>query len=317
MSEKISIIIPIYNEEKNIQPLCDEIFDVLKKDFSSFYSEIIIVNDWSTDSSWSKICEIKDKKKENIKAINLQKNYGQSTALDVGFWYANWDYIVTLDWDWQDNPHEIKKLYDKLKKEELDVVAWRRKERKDKLQVRIITRMARFFRKMLINDKIHDSWCTLRIYKKECIAQLHLRWEMHRYILEILQIKWYRVSEVEVEHRARRYWKSKYNWEKTIKGFIDLLYIRFIAKYQSRPLHLFWGVGILSFLIWFFSFCFSFYEKIFHNLSLNRNGFFLLWVFLIQTWIMIFIFWIVIDILMRIYHNSWEEKAVLIKEIKE
>ena len=317
MSEKISIIIPIYNEEKNIQPLCDEIFDVLKKDFSSFQSEIIVVNDWSTDGSWSKICEIKDKKKENIKAINLQKNYGQSTALDVGFRYANWDYIVTLDWDWQDNPHEIKKLYDKLKKDNLDVVAWRRKERKDKLQVRIITKLARFFRKMLINDKIHDSWCTLRIYKKECIKQLHLRWEMHRYILEILQIKWYRVLEVEVEHRARKYWKSKYNWEKTIKGFIDLLYIRFIAKYQSRPLHLFWGVGILSFFIWFFSFCFSFYEKIFHNLSLNRNGFFLLWVFLIQTWIMIFIFWILIDILIRIYHNSWEEKAVLIKEIKE
>lgn len=317
MSEKISIIIPIYNEEKNIQPLCDEIFDVLKKDFSSFQSEIIIVNDWSTDGSWSKICEIKDKKKENIKAINLQKNYGQSTALDVGFGYANWDYIVTLDWDWQDNPHEIKKLYDKLKKDNLDVVAWRRKERKDKLQVRIITKLARFFRKMLINDKIHDSWCTLRIYKKECIKQLHLRGEMHRYILEILQIKWYRISEVEVEHRARRYGKSKYNWEKTIKGFIDLLYIRFIAKYQSRPLHLFWSVGILSLLIWFISFCFSFYEKIFHNLSLNRNGFFLLWVFLIQTWIMIFIFWILIDILIRIYHNSWEEKAVLIKEIKE
>jgi hypothetical protein len=140
---------------------------------------------------------------------------------------------------------------------------------------------------------------------------------MHRYILEILQIKWYRVSEVEVEHRARKYWKSKYNWEKTIKGLIDLLYIRFIAKYQSRPLHLFWFIWLSTFLLGIISFIYSIYAKIVLWLSLNRSGFFLLWVFLIQTWIMIFIFWIVIDILIRIYYNSWNERRYTIKEIIE
>lgn len=314
--EKLSVIIPLYNESGNITPLYNEILSSINNDFPSHKYEIIFINDWSTDNSREEICNIQENN-ENIIAINLQRNYGQATALQVWFENCNWDLIVTLDWDLQNDPKDIKKLYDKMQKEWLDIVTWWRKKRKDKISIKIITKCARFFRKMLINDTIHDSGCTLRIYKKECINELHLRWEIHRYIVEILKIKWFKIWEIEVNHRARTYWKSKYNRQKSTKWFIDLLYIRFIAKYQSRPLHLFWGIWIVTFCIWIVSFFFSIYQKIFWWLSINRSGWFLVWIFLIQTWIMIFIFWIIIDILIRNYYSTSKERRYIIKEIKK
>ena len=314
--KRLSIIIPVYNEENNIYPLYNEIQNTLNQDFSHFNYEILFINDWSTDNSRHEICNIQ-KINKSIIAINLQRNYGQATALQIWFENCSGDLIITLDWDWQNNPKDIKKLYDKMNKEWLDIITWRRKNRKDKPSIKIITKCAKFFRKLFINDKIHDSGCTLRIYKKECINELNLRWEMHRYIVEILKIKWYKIWELEVNHRARIHWKSKYNWEKSTKWFIDLLYIRFIAKYQSRPLHLFGWVGLGTFFVWLLSFLFSIYQKIWWWLSINRSGRFLVWVFLIQTWIMIFIFWIIIDILIRNYYNTSDEKMYIIKEIKK
>ena len=311
--KSLSIIIPIYNEEENISSLIFEIEQTINSDFSDFKYEIILVNDWSSDHSRQEICNI-HKNNKNIVAINLQRNYGQATALQVWFENCNGDVIITLDWDWQNDPKDIKKLYDKMQNEWLDVVAWRRKMRKDPFSIKIITNCARFFRKIFINDNIHDSGCTLRMYRKECTNELHLWWEMHRYITEILKIKWYKIWEIKVNHRARLYGKSKYNLTKSAKWFIDLLYIRFIAKYQSRPLHLFGWIGIITFIIWSFSFLFSIYQKIWWWLSINRSWWFLVWVFLIQTGIMIFIFWIMIDILIRNYYNTSEEKRYIIKE---
>ncbi len=317
MKKSLSIVIPLYNEEWNILPLFHEIVDVMNKDFSDFSYEIIFVNDGSKDNTRKEMEKIKNDNLEKWKliAINLQRNYGQSTALAVWFQESTGDIIVTLDWDNQNDPKDIRRLYDKMQKDWLDVVGWWRKERKDPLSVKIITKCSRFFRNLLIGDKIHDSWCTLRIYKKSCINDLHLWWEMHRYIAEILTIKWYNVWEVFVNHRARTSWVSKYTRKKSIKGFIDLLYIWFIAKYQSRPLHLFWWIGLLTFFVGVLSFLFSVYQKIWWWLSINRSWYFLVWVFLIQTGIMIFIFWIIIDILIRIYYNTWSESRYKIKEI--
>lgn len=313
--EKISVIIPLYNEEWNIIPLFSEIQEVLVSDFKWHDYEIILVNDWSTDKTWENLKRIKEDNQWTIIVITLQRNYGQSIALEAWFKNCLWDIVVTLDGDWQNDPKDIKRLYDNLNNEWLDVVAWWRESRKDSFVVKVITKCARFFRNLFINDKIHDSGCTLRIYRKECIEDIHLWGEMHRYIAEILTIKWYKVWEIQVHHRKRVHWTSKYTWKKSIKWFIDLIYIRFIAKYQSRPLHLFWWIWLLTFFVWLISFFFSIYQKILWWLSINRSWYFLVWVFLIQTGIMIFIFWIIIDILIRIYHNGWTEKRYKIKGI--
>jgi glycosyltransferase involved in cell wall biosynthesis len=314
--KNFSIIIPIYNESGNIIPLYDEIYKSMTQDFPKFDFEIIFVNDWSTDNSRNEICNIQQNNKDII-AINLQRNYGQSTALQVWFENCSGDLIITLDWDGQNDPKDIKKMYEKMQQENLDVIAWRRKERKDRISIRIISKCASWLRRLFINDKIHDSGCTLRIYKKECINELCLWGEMHRYITEILKIKWYKIWEIETNHRDRFLWVSKYNRKKSTKWFIDLLYIWFIAKYQSRPLHLFWWVWIITFLVWLFSFLLSICQKIWWWLSINRNGYFLVWVFLIQTWVMIFIFGIIIDILIRNYYNTSGEKRFIIKDIKK
>lgn len=311
----LSIIIPVCNEEKNISLLYNEILGVMKDDFLWYLYEIIIINDGSSDKTREEMKSLRSLSKDNLILINTQRNYGQSIALDIGFKYAKWDIIFTIDWDGQNDPRDMKKLYNEMSLKWFDVVVGWRKKRKDKLSIKFITVIARFFRKMFINDYIHDSWCTLRVYKKKCIDELVLWWEMHRYIVSILEIKGFSIGEIIVNHRQRKWWRSKYSLTKSLKGFIDLLYVWFISKYQSRPLHLFWWLGIFTFFLWLFSFLFSVYEKVFYNLSLNRNGLFLLWVFLIQTWLMIFIFWIVIDILIRLYYSNWSEKRYLIKEI--
>ena len=313
MTQKISVVVPFYNEEWNILNLCEEITQALKQDFSDFENEIILVNDGSSDKTRDEIVLAK-KKYQNIIAIGLQRNYGQSIGLDAGLRAVSGDIVVTLDGDGQNDPKDIIKLYDKMEKEHLDVVAGRRKKRKDPLWMRIVTRCARFLRWKFIKDGVHDSGCTLRVYRAKTVANLTLWGEMHRYIIAILKIQWFKIGELQVNHRVREFGVTKYNWKKSIKWFVDLLYVWFIAKYQSRPLHLFGFVGLASFGLGSLSMLYSFAQKIWLWISINRSGYFLVGVFMIQTGIMIFIFGIIIDILLRTYYQSSKEPRYIIKE---
>lgn len=313
MKQKISVIIPFYNEEGNIIPLYEKVKSSLKKDFTIFNYEIIMVNDWSSDNTWKEIidCNKSDKK---VIWVNLNKNYWQAVAMDVWFQRTTWDYIVSLDWDWQNDPSDMIKLYEKLISENLDVVAWWREKRKDPTWMLVITKVARFLRKIMINDWVHDSWCTLRVYKKDVIKNLYLWAEMHRYIVAIAKINWYKVWELKVLHHKRTIWESKYNWYKSVKWLIDLFYIWFIAKYNSRPLHLFWTAWIINFFIWFLFLTDSFYQKIFLWVSLNKSWSLLIWIFLTQIWVILFIFWIIIDLLIKTYYNGSRDKRYIIRE---
>lgn len=312
-NKKISVVIPFYNESWNIFPICNEIIEVLKTDFANQEYEIIMVNDWSSDNTWNEIKDCKENHK-NIIWINLNRNYGQSIAMDAWLQKASWEIIVTLDGDGQNDPKDIKRLYDEMLEKDLDLVAWWRQKRKDPTWMLFITRTARFLRKVMINDWVHDSGCTLRVYKKQVIDNLYLWAEMHRYIIAISKVNWFRVWELVVNHRARTLWKSKYNWKKSIKWLIDLFYIWFITKYESRPLHLFWFIWMLNFFLWSLFLAYSFYEKIFEWLSLNRSWWLILWIFLVQIWIVIFIFWMIIDIMIRNYYNTSRDKRYIVRE---
>ena len=314
MSKKlISIVIPFYNEEWNIIPLFKEVKESLKQDFKDFDYEIICINDGSDDKTWEEIKECK-KMDKNVKWINLRRNYGQSIAMDAWFKACNWDYVFTLDGDGQNNPKDFKKLYNKLKEENLDLVAGWRKKRKDPLWMLVITKSARFLRWLLIKDGVKDSWCTLRIYKKEVVKNLELWWEMHRFIIAMSKINGFKIWETKVDHRARTIWTSKYNWKKSFKWLIDLIYIWFIRKYQWRPLHLFGFIGLLNLFIWFWMIADAIYKKLFLNIDISNNGFFIMWIFLFQVWVMLFIFGIVIDLLIRINNNTNKKERYLIKE---
>ena len=303
-----SVVIPVYNEEGNIAQLHNEITDVmslLKKTY-----EVIYINDGSTDNSLDELKRLK-----NIKIIDLNRNYGQATALDAGFKASIGEIVISMDGDLQNDPHDIPKMIKKLKDDNLDVVCGWRKHRKDKAGIKILTRTGRLMRKAFISDCVHDTGCTLRVYKKEAVKSLDIGGEMHRYILALLKWKGFRIGELEVNHRPRINGKTKYGYNKAVRGFIDLIYIWFIEKYSQRPLHIFGKVGLLSFFIGFLALIYSIYQKIFQNLPLNRSGWFFSGFFLILAGIMFFSFGIIIDLLIKIHlNNSPCERRYRIRE---
>jgi len=303
-----SVVIPVFNEEQNISLLDSEIKSVMDKLLGKY--EIIYVNDGSNDSSLEQLKRLKD-----IKIITLNRNYGQATALDAGFKESSGKIVISLDADLQNDPRDIPRLIAKLKDRNLDVVAGWRRVRNDKAGIRALTNTGRFLRRFLINDPVHDTGCTLRVYRKEAVKSLDLQGEMHRYILALLRWKGFRIGELEVNHRPRYSGKTKYGYDKAVRGFIDLIYIWFIEKYSQRPLHMFGRLGIGSFFLGVLAEAWSLYTRLFQGLSLNRNGWFFLGFFLILAGIMFFSFGITLDLLMKIYLNtSQNEKRYYIKE---
>jgi glycosyltransferase involved in cell wall biosynthesis len=261
--------------------------------------EIIYINDGSKDNSLEELNKLK-----SVKIINLNRNYGQSIALDAGFKASQGDIIISLDGDLQNDPKDIPKLLDKLKKENLDVVAGWRKNRKDKSGIKVLTKTGRLFRKLIINDQVHDTGCTLRVYRKEAAKSLDLWGEMHRYILAILRWKGFTIGEVQVNHRPRKSGKTKYNYKKAYKGFIDLIYIWFLNKYSNRPLHMFGGIGIASAFAGFLLTLISIYQKVSSGLSINRSGWFFLGFFMITLGAIFFCFGILMDLMIRTNLNT-------------
>ncbi len=295
-SPKFSVVVPVYNEEGNLERLDEEIKTVMKK-LGTF--EIIYINDGSTDNSLNVL-----KKLKKVRIIDLNRNYGQATALDAGFKSSRGEFVVSLDSDLQNDPRDIPKLLEKLQKENLDVVAGWRKDRKDKRGIRVLTKIGRGMRKTLISDNVHDTGCTLRVYKREAVKNLDLGGEMHRYILAYLRWKGFKIGELVVNHRPRHSGETKYSYNKAVKGFIDLVYVWFIDKYSQRPLHIFGATGLFSFFVGFIIAVWQLVLKFFYRVDLSDSAWFVLGFFLIITGILLFSFGIVIDLLMKIHYNT-------------
>lgn len=311
MRDKIehSVVIPIYNEEGNIIKLDKEIIEVMNKISKNY--EVIYVNDGSKDKSLQILLKLK-----NAIVINLNRNYGQATALDAGFKVAQGDLVISMDGDLQNDPKDIPKLIEKLNEDKLDVVCGWREKRKDKLGIRILTRIGRFIRRGFVKDDVHDTGCTLRVYRKGAVKTLDIGGEMHRYIVALLRWKGFKIGELKVNHRQRHSGKTKYGYDKAIRGFIDLIYIWFIQKYSQRPLHIFGSAGLISFGLGVLIELWLGYQKIFHTIDLSANAWFLLGFFLILIGIVFFSFGIVIDLLMKIHlNNSRYERRYYIRKI--
>lgn len=311
MKPTYSIVVPVYNEEGNISILHEEIEKALA--LLPGAKEVIYINDGSTDGSLEELKLLK-----RVKVINLNRNYGQATALDAGFKASDGDLVVSLDGDGQNDPIDIPLLIEKLEAENLDVVAGWRKDRKDSGGINFLTRIGRLLRRVVISDVVHDTGCTLRVYKREAVKSLDIGGEMHRYILAILRWKGFKVGEVVVRHRPRVMGKSKYNYSKAVRGFIDLLGIWFIQKYSQRPLHAFGYLSILTLAVGVGSAMWTIYGKLAWGLSINRNGWAMVTMFFLLASIMFFSFGIIIDLLIRIHlNNSPHERRYYIREVIE
>ncbi|HLD97975.1 MAG TPA: glycosyltransferase family 2 protein [Candidatus Nanoarchaeia archaeon] len=305
---EFSVVVPIYNEEGNIEKLDKEIRDVISK-LGSY--EIIYVNDGSKDNSLNNL-----KKLKNAVIINLNRNYGQATALDAGFKASQGDIVISLDADLQNDPKDIPAMLKKLKDDDLDVVCGWRKHRKDKSGIKILTKIGRLLRKVLIRDNVHDTGCTLRVYRKEAVKSLDIGGEMHRYIISLLRWKGFRVDELVVNHRPRFAGTTKYGYSKAVRGFIDLIYIWFIQKYYQRPLHIFGQLSLISLFLGVIMEIIMFYQRIFQNVDLSDNAFFSLGFFLILMGVIFFSFGITIDLLLKQQlNNSPYEKRYYIRDV--
>ena len=306
---EVSIVVPVYNEQENVANLHNEIKTVCEN--NKYVYEIIFVNDGSRDRTIDVLKSVSP-----VKLINFRRNFGQTAAMDAGLKQVKYRYVVTMDGDGQNDPNDIPALINYLVEENLDVVSGWRKNRKDPFLKRFISRGANFLRKMLINDGIHDSGCSLKVYRKECFEGISLYGEMHRFIPALLQIRGFRVGELVVNHRPRTAGKTKYNWKRTVKGLIDMISVWFWNKYAVRPLHLMGGAG---FILGFLSFCSglkTIYEY-FHGQSLSDTIWPLITVFFFFSGIQLFLFGLIADILLKSYFETTENNPYTIKEVFE
>lgn len=226
MNPEISIVVPVFNEEENIQLLVSAIYRGVK-DIGCSY-ECIFVDDGSTDDSRLKI-ETVCKENEHIKMVALERNYGQTSALDAGFKAAKGKYIVMMDADLQNNPCDIKLLLENI--EGVDMVYGCRLNRKDSFVKIVSSKIGNYVRNKLTNENIRDTGCSLKIFRRECLSRIKLYNGMHRFLPTLFKMEGFPVKEVKVQHHPRCYGKSKYNIRNRIfKSFEDLLAVRWMMK---------------------------------------------------------------------------------------
>lgn len=238
---ELSVVITIMNEEENIKPLLESVRNAL----ASIDYEVILVDDGSTDKTRQQVLENAD---ERTILVELRKNYGQSTAMTAGIDYSRGKYVALLDGDLQNDPTDIPAMLDLLKREDWDVVAGNRKNRKDGFILRKIpSRIANALIRRMTGVYIKDYGCTLKVFKREIAEELGLYGELHRFIPVLAKLQGAKITQVDVKHHARIHGKSKYGINRTFKVMSDLVLMVFMRKYMQKPMHLFGTIGFISF----------------------------------------------------------------------
>jgi glycosyltransferase involved in cell wall biosynthesis len=308
---ELSVVIPVYNEEENVQILYNELDSVLRGLGKSY--EIILVDDGSTDTTTNILKSINEKDK-NVKIIRLRRNFGQTAALSAGFDFAGGEVIVTLDADLQNDPKDIPKLIDKLD-EGYDVVSGWRFERKDPWSKRILSRIANYLRKKMSGEVLHDSGCTLKAYRSHCLKNIILYGEMHRFIPTILRWKGYKIEEIKVAHRPRRHGKTKYNYKRVFRGFFDLLSATFLIKFFTRPLHFFGIIGLSLFALGALT---GFINIVYYFITVGKVGVgpvLLLAALMILSGLQFFMFGLLGELHVRTYFEPASQKSYVIEKV--
>ena len=257
----ISIVIPLFNEEESLPELCSWIEKVMNKNNYSY--EVFLIDDGSKDSSWQVIEEL-SVKNSSIKGVKFRRNYGKSAALNIGFQKAAGDVVITMDADLQDSPDEIPALYDKIMKENFDLVSGWKQKRYDPLSKTIPTKLFNWAARKASGIYLHDFNCGLKSYKNTVVKSVEVHGEMHRYIPVLA--KWAgfaNITEQVVEHQSRKYGETKFGLERFVNGFLDLLTITFVTRFGKKPMHFFGVIGTLMFMLGFGIFGFIVIEKLY------------------------------------------------------
>lgn len=245
----ITVVVPLYNEEESLPELAEWIAKVMAA--NSFTYEILMVDDGSKDDSWAVICKLA-KQYPQVRGVRFSRNYGKSAALNVGFEHSRGSVVITMDADLQDSPDEIPDLYDDIANKGYDLVSGWKKKRYDPIMKTVPSKFFNWCTRKISGIHLNDFNCGLKAYRRKVVKSIEVYGEMHRYIPYIAKGAGFeRIGERVVQHRARKYGKTKFGLERFINGFLDLLSIYFILRFGRRPMHFFGSLGVLSFVLGF------------------------------------------------------------------
>ena len=308
----ISIVIPVFDEEKNIgllYPKIKQVLDNLGKNY-----EIIFIDDGSTDKTPTllhQICE-EDRK---VKGIIFRRNFGQTAAISAGFDYADGKIIVTLDADLQNDPKDIPQLISKIE-EGYDVVSGWRAERKDPfLSRKMPSYVSNWLISFFTGVKLHDYGCTLKAYRREIAKDIKLYGEMHRFLPALASWVGASIYEVKVSHRPRKYGKSKYDFSRINRGFLDLLTVKFLLSFATRPIQIFGKLGLISIFSGFICGIILVVMKMVSGVDMTGNPFLYLSILFFLIGGQFISIGLLGEIISRTYHESQNKSIYFVKEI--
>ena len=308
----LSVVVPIYNEAESIEMLVQAIADSVRETQLSY--EIICVDDGSKDGSSQVLIDLA-RRRIDLKAVILRRNYGQTPAMAAGFETAEGKIIVTLDGDLQNDPADIPMMLAKLN-EGYDLVSGWRKNRQDAALTRLLpSKIANTIIARVTGVKLHDYGCSLKAYRSELIADMNLYGELHRFLPALAYIEGARITEVPVRHHARRFGESKYGLGRTIRVVMDLMTVFFMKKFLTRPMHVFGLGGVISLAAGIAMGSYLTIIKIFFNQNIGDRPLLILAVLLILTGVQLFCFGLVTELLMRTYHESQKRPIYRIREV--
>jgi glycosyltransferase involved in cell wall biosynthesis len=307
----LSVVIPLYNEEENIPILYEKLrehLDPLKKEY-----EILFVDDGSTDRTLPILEDIQSKDSRAV-VLSLRRNFGQTAAFAAGFDFARGDVIVTIDGDLQNDPADIPKLLELIKENDL-VSGWRKNRKDPFFSRRLPSLIANWLISNVTGVKLHDYGCSLKAYRRDVIKNLKLYGEMHRFIPAVAS--WYgvRVAEVEVLHNPRLKGRTKYGISRTIKVVLDLITVKFLQSFSTKPIQFFGPAGIMSGFLGFLISLYLSIDKVFFGHNIGGRPLLLLGALLIIVGIQLIGMGLLGEMLVRVYHESQRKPIYVIKKI--
>ena len=306
----LSLVIPVFNEEENVSDLYSKLDRICSRLGDRY--EIIFIDDGSVDSSFEKLSSFAEEDK-NVKIIRFQKNFGQTAAIAAGFSFSRGDIVIPLDADLQNDPNDIPRLLEKIR-DGCDIVSGWRKKRKDTFTRRIPSIVANKLISIVTGVHLHDYGCTLKAYRRKFLEDVKLYGEMHRFIPAYAAWSGAKLGEIEVTHFPRIHGKSKYGLSRTFKVVLDLLTVKFLSSYLTKPIYVFGGLGLVLLFSGFVFGCITLIQKLVYSVWVHKNPLILLAVFLFTLGVQFIMLGLLAEIVIRTYYEIKDKPPYFIKE---
>ena len=315
MTPDLSIVIPVLNESPNIDKLYNELTNTLVRGGRSY--EIIIVDDGSTDDTFNRLAGLQSRD-PHLRIIRFRRNFGQTAAFAAGFAFARGRMVVTSDGDLQNDPADIQQMADKIEQEGYDIVCGWRKDRKDKMVTRRVPSMiANKLISWATGVELHDYGCSLKVFRSEVVKPLRLYGEMHRFLPAIASQFGVRIAEVVVNHRARTAGTSKYGLSRTVRVVLDLLTVKFLLNYSTRPLQIFGLFGLSAGALGSVILAYLGYVRLIAQQAIGDRPLLLLGMLLVFIGVQLVTFGLLAELLARTYYESQNKPVYAIREIRQ